>query len=79
MCTGTGDVRDLISSWGGEMTQYHMQQGNSQDMWLFALLAVSALATSNASVKVINKRVYMNPKENHQIANHGQDLLEEQL
>ena len=52
MCTGTGDVRDLISSWGGEMTQYHMQQGNSQDMWLFALLAVSAIATSNASVNV---------------------------
>ena len=52
MCTGMGDVRDLISSWGGEMTQYHMQQGNSRDMWLFALLAVSAIATSNASVNV---------------------------
>ena len=52
MCTGTEDVRGLISSWGGEMTQYHMQQGNSRDMWLFALLAVAAIATSNASVNV---------------------------
>ena len=50
MCTGTGDVRDLYKQL--EMTQYHMQQGNSQDMWLFALLAVSAIATSNASVNV---------------------------
>merc|ERR1712061_538710 len=33
-------------------TQYHMQQGNSRDMWLFALLAVAAIATGNASVNV---------------------------
>ena len=52
MCTGTGDVWDLKSCFSAEMAQYHMKQGNSRDMWLFALLAVSALATSNAGVNV---------------------------